>query len=152
MFSSRFARLLSLLNLVAAPLTQAAPDPSCLACDRQMRKTFEAIQAWRRLHNGAFPDRLADLETSGLLPQNSAVCPEVLREQHGASTTISGVSSSADAADPPGTYQYEMSAKVQNWQNDRLYLPANAPHYTRQDVKAVLLRRQFFEQVPILRC
>jgi hypothetical protein len=136
------------MNLIAVPLTMAAPDPSCLACDRQMRKTFEAIQAWRRSHNGAFPERLADLD----LPQNSAVCPEVLREQHGASTTISGVSSSADAADPPGTYQYEMSAKVQKWHLDSLFLPANAPHYTRQDVKAVLLRRPFSEQVAILRC
>jgi hypothetical protein len=117
-----------------------------------MRKAFEAIQAWRRSHNGAFPDRLADLETLGLLPPNSAICPEVLREHHGASATISGVSSSADASDPPGTYQYEMSAKVQKWEDDLLYLPADAPHYTRQDLKSVLLRRPFFEQVAILRC
>src|SRR5688572_12922741 len=151
MVRTRFHRLFLLL-LPALPLLARADQDSCLPCDRQMRKTFEAIQAWRRLHNGAFPPRLADLETSGLLPQKSAICPEVLREQHGASATISGVSSSADAADRPGTYQYEMSARVQKWESDRLYLPPNPPQYTRQDVKSALLRRPFFEQVAILRC
>jgi len=148
MFSARIAWLVSLLNLIAPQLMQAAPDASCLACDRQMRKTFEAIQAWRRLHNGAFPDRLADLQMS----PNSAICPEVLREQRGASASISGISSSADAADPPGTYQYEMSAKVQKWEADRFYLPPDTRHYTRQDLKSELLRRTFFEHVAILRC
>ena len=151
MLSARVAWVVSVLSLVAPFLVQGATDLSCLGCDRQMRKTFEAIQAWRRSHNGAFPDRLADL-TPGFLPPNSAICPEVLREQHGASTMISGISSSADAADPPGTYQYEMSAKVQKWEADRLYLPPDTPHYTRQDVKSELLRRSFFEQVAILRC
>jgi len=149
--SARIAWRVLVLSLVAPLLMQAATDASCLACDRQMRKAFEAIQAWRRLHNGAFPERLADL-TPGFLPPNSAICPEVLREQHGASTTISGISSSGDAGDPPGTYQYEMSAKVQKWEADRLFLPPDTPHYTRQDVKVELLRRGLFEQVAILRC
>jgi hypothetical protein len=117
-----------------------------------MRKTFEAIQAWRRLHHGAFPDWLTDLKTSGLLPPDSAICPEVLREGKGASATISGVSSSADEGDPPGAYQYEMSARVQKWRGDSPYLPTVTPHYTRQDVKAILLGRPFSNQVAILRC
>jgi len=150
--SARFAWVVFLWSVLAPRVTQAVTEPSWLACDRQMRKTFEAIQAWRRSHNGAFPDRLADLERSGLLPPNSAICPEVLREQHGASTSFSGVSSSAEGADPPGTYQYEMSARVQKWAGDVSYLPDDPPHYTRQDLKAELLRRPFFEEVAVLRC
>src|SRR5204863_9213207 len=111
---------LSLFLTVFAMLANAGGYASPLDCDREMRKTFEAIQAWRRMHNGAFPDRLADLKTSDLLPLDSAICPDVLREGKGASATFSGVSSSADAADPSGTYQYEMSARVPKWVGDRL--------------------------------
>ena len=52
----------------------------------------------------------------------------------------------------PGTYEYEMSAKVDSYVNDKLYLPTNAMPYTRQDLKSVLLRRPYYEQIPILRC
>ena len=148
-------RSLSCLLLLATVLpvwAQGDTGASCLACDREMRKTFEAIQAWRRLHDGHFPGRLADLKTAGLLPVDSAICPEVLRERRGASAARSGVSSSADAADPPGAYEYELSGKVRKSQSDRMFLPDDAPPYSRQDVKIALLRRQFFEQVPVLRC
>jgi hypothetical protein len=145
--------LLLVLFVAVLPISaSAAVDRSCLACDRELRKTFEAVQAWRRLHDGRWPGRLADLKIAGLLPVDCAICPEVLRERHGASAAHSGVSSRADAADPPGTYEYELSGKVRKSQGDRMYLPDDAPPYTRQDVKTALLRRQFFEQVPILRC
>jgi hypothetical protein len=152
MVSNRLAWPLSLLITALPILGRADTAPPCLACDREMRKTFEAIQAWRRLHDGRFPGRLADLKTAGLLPVDCAICPDVLRERHGASAARSGVSSSADAADPPGTYEYELSGKVRKSQSDRMFLPDDAPPYTRQDVKTALLRRPFFEQVPILRC
>ena len=151
MVSNRLSWLLLLLTVVPI-LGRADTATSCLACDREMRKTFEAIQAWRRLHDGRFPGRLADLKTAGLLPLDCAICPEVLREQHGASAARSSVSSAADAADPPGTYEYELSGKVLKSESDRMFLPDGAPPYTRQDVKTALLRRPFFEQVPILRC
>jgi len=142
--------MLLILSALALPaLGEVSPT---LACDREMRKTFESIQAWRRSHNGEYPARLADLKLAGLLPRDGAICPEVLRESPGASATHGGVSSRADSADPPGTYEYEMSAKVDQYENDKLYLPLGATPYTRQDLKAVLLRRPFFEQVPILRC
>jgi hypothetical protein len=152
MVSGRFRHLLWLFLTAAHPVAQAQHDSSCQACDREMRKTFEAIQAWRRSHNGSFPDRLVDLKTDRLLPLESAICPDVLRELHGASVAFSGTSSSADAADPPEFYEYEMSAKVPKWEGDLPYLPPNPPHYTRQDLKSILLRRPFFYQVPILRC
>jgi hypothetical protein len=125
---------------------------ACLACDREMRKTFESIQAWRRLHNGQYPPRIADLKQAGLLPPNGGICPEVLRESPGASATHGGISSRTDFGDPPGIYEYEMSAKVDQYDDDKLYLPSDAKPYTRQDLKSALLRRPFFEQVAILRC
>jgi hypothetical protein len=141
------------LAMTAAPLVAGtANEPQFLGCDREMRKTFEAIQAWRRSHNCAYPAYIADLEQAGLLPADAAICPDVLGERQGASPAHKGASSSADSADPPGTYQYEMSAKLQKSRNDKLYLPTGAAPYTLQDVKSVLLRRPFFEQVPILRC
>jgi hypothetical protein len=141
------------LAISAVPLLACAgTESSCLACDRELRKTFEAIQAWRRLHNGTYPAYITDLKLAGFLPAEAAICPDVLGEHQGASAAHRGTSSSADLADPPGTYQYEMSAKVQKSRYDKPYLPAGAAPYTLQDVKSVLLRRPFFEQVPILRC
>ena len=132
------------------PPVRAGDDTNlCLACDRQMRKVFESIQAWRRLHNGQYPPGLADLNFAGLLPSTGDICPEVLRESPGASAAHGGISSRADSADPPGMYEYDLSAKVED---DAFFLPADAKPHTRQDLKTILLRRPFFEQVPILRC
>ncbi|PWU08854.1 MAG: hypothetical protein C5B50_28660 [Verrucomicrobia bacterium] len=135
--------------MAVALLARAEPKSSSLACDRELRKTFEAIQAWRRSHGGVYPDYLVPLKVSGLLPLDGAICPDRLSEQKGASTAYSGFSSTADLADPPGTYQYELSAKRKL---DTFYLPPNSPPYTFHDVKSVLLSRPFFEQVPVLRC
>jgi hypothetical protein len=129
-----------------------AVDTNCLACDREMRKTIEAIQAWRRIHGGRYPDRLVDLKSSGLLPQNGAICPEVRREWIGGDAGHTENSSRGTDCDPPNFYEYELSDCVRRSAIDRVNLPPEAPKYTRRDIKLVLLRRPFFEQVPILRC
>jgi hypothetical protein len=139
--------------IVVLPFSEhAAAENPCLACDRQMRKAFEAIQAWRRQHNGSYPGRLVDLETTGLLPNDGAMCPELLGEHSGSGGTRSENTSSGPKGDPAGMYEYEMSDRVMRRDIDRMFLPSNAPPYTRQDIKSILLRRPFFEQVPILRC
>jgi len=141
-----------LAGLGTASALPSESSPSC-ACDREMRKTLESIQAWRRLHNGQYPGRLVDLKDAGLLPQDGAVCPEVLREGSGADAAHQLSTSRRESGDPYDTYEYEMSSKVlKSKEGDKLYLPADAPPYTRQDLKSALLRRPFFEQIPILRC
>lgn len=140
------------LALLLSAYTSSADQNPCLACDREMRKTFEAVQAWRRANDGRYPGRLADLKSAGLLPYEGAICPEVIREAGGADAAHRDASSRGEAGDPSGTYEYEMSDKVLKSGIEKMYLPADAPAYTRQDFKAELLRRPFFEQVAILRC
>lgn len=151
---NRWAGICCIVLVSALPLVSQAVEEtnSCLACDREMRKTFESIQAWRRLHNGQYPARLTDLTSAGLLPGGGAICPEVLRESPGATAIHGGFTSRTESGDPAGFYEYEMSARVDQYENDKWGLPDNAKPYTRQDLKSVLLRRPFFEQVPILRC
>lgn len=147
-------RPLPLLWLLLLPLVSrgvATNDP-CLACDREMRKTIEAMQAWRRLHNGAYPSRIADLKLAGLMPLDGAVCPKVLAEGAGATTGHDETSSRGVDRDPPGTYEYDMSDVVPKSVDDEMYLPAGTHPYSRRDLKIELLRREFSEQVPILRC
>jgi hypothetical protein len=130
-----FKKVCGLLCLVTTvfPLTlRAGSENATLACDREMRKTFESIQAWRRLHNESYAGRLVDMKTSGLLPNNGAVCPEILRERIGSDPTHTENSSRGPDADPAGTYEYEMSDRVLRSSIDRMYLPAGAPDYTRQ--------------------
>ncbi|HXJ58827.1 MAG TPA: hypothetical protein VNU68_19380 [Verrucomicrobiae bacterium] len=140
------------LLLLAGELAAAEADALCRDCDRQMRKTFEAIQAWRRVHGGRYPARLVDLKTSGLLPADGAICPDVLQERLGADAAHSDTTSRHRLGDPADVYEYEMSATVDLRGQDRLYLPEGAPSYMRQDLKAELLRRKFSEQVAMLRC
>jgi hypothetical protein len=149
---SRGLLLICLVFLSAAACSAENPNDGCLACDREMRRTLEAIQAWRRLHHGVYPPRLVELKSAGLLPFNGAICPDVLREMSGAKAAHAEVSSRGEGGDPPGTYEYEMSSSVIKSDNDAPYLPAGTPEYTRQQFKSVLLRRPFFDQVPILRC
>lgn len=120
-------------------------------CDREMRKTLESIQAWRRQHNGEYPSKLADLRTASLLPANGGICPAALAEAAAADGSHGFVSSVGDGADPAGSYEYELS-NTEKWKQDKAHLPGKFPRYTRQDIKVELLRRPFFEQIPILRC
>jgi hypothetical protein len=138
------------LVILLLPLpVHAGQENPCLACDRQMRKTFEAIQAWRRLHSGNYPGLLVDLENSGLLPKGGAICPELLGERSRSSAKLSEKTSRGPQRDPEEFYEYELTDSVLVF---REYLPADALNYNRQQVKSVLLQRQFFEQVAILRC
>jgi hypothetical protein len=114
-----------------------------------MRKTFEALQCWRRSHGGAYPYRLSDLVLAGLMPRDSGICPSVLRELMRSDPSHHLVTSRGPNGDPTGSYEYELSASVIV---ERKWLPQDAPPYTRQQLKAELLRRPFHEQVPILRC
>jgi hypothetical protein len=147
--SSCRSRLALLAMVVLTLSASAGQEHPSLACDRQMRKTFEAIQAWRRLNNGSYPGRLVDLETKGLLPGGGAICPDLLGEHAGSSARSSEKTSRGPQCDPKEYYEYEMSDCVSLF---RTYLPADAPEYHRQQLKSVLLRRPFFEQVAILRC
>jgi hypothetical protein len=151
----RWPLVLPLLLLL--PLTwpaegsDAARTGDCRDCDREMRKTFEAMQAWRRTHHGRYPLRLADLRRDGFLPPTAAVCPDLLHERLGADGAHSQVSSRRRLGDPDNVYEYELSDLVNRGEDARLFLPPGTD-ITRYDLKAVLLRRPFFEQIPILRC
>lgn len=123
-----------------------------MPCNRELRKTFESLQAWRRTHGGAYPGRLADLKRDGLVPNAGAICPEVHEEAEGAESSHHLATSRIEGGDPSGTYEYELSDKVAKSKFDSRWLPAGGSTYTRLHLKAELLRRSFFEQVPILRC
>ncbi len=153
MAATRFALFLWCFTAAQTVLLGKEPNP-CLACDRQMRKTFEAIQSWRRLYNGSYPARLVDLETAGLLPNQGATCPELLRGSSRSSAKHNEFTSRGPRCDPEGTYmyEYEMSDCVIKSLDDRPWLPDGAPDYSEQKIKSTLLQRAFFEQVPILRC
>lgn len=140
----------SFIALITA--TSNLADTGCLECDLEMRKTLEGIQAWRRAHEGNYPACLADLKAAGYLPIDGAICPEFRKEHAGASSAHQLVTSRGEGRDPLGTYEYEMSTRVLKSREESIYLPEGVKDYTRQELKAVLLRRQFYEQVPILRC
>jgi hypothetical protein len=139
----------ALIELASSP---ASNSVQCLQCDRQMRRTIEAIQAWRRMHEGHYPGRLADLISSDLMQAGGAICPEVQNESAFGDGSHRLASSRLDGGDPAGTYEYEMSDKVLKSRFERRWLPPDSPEYTRQDLKSDLLKRQFSEQVPLLRC
>jgi hypothetical protein len=141
----------SILLLGAASVVAGEVNP-CLDCDRQLRKTFEAIQAWRRLHDGRYPGGLIELQDAGLLPRDGALCPDLLREVTAADVAPGMVTSSAEARDPSGMYEYEMSDKVTLSAGDQTFPSVPPVTYTRQEWKSILLRRPFSEQIPILRC
>lgn len=130
-------------------VAEGVSDGGTLACAREMRKTFEALQAWRRRHGGGYPDRLVDAKLAALLPARGAVCPTVIGEALNADPSHRLLTSRGPGGDPIGTYEYELSAHVGV---RREWLPTNAPPYRRADVKKELLRRAAHEQVPILRC
>lgn len=138
----------------AAATTPPAPAETAhtAACDREMRKTFEAIQAYRRQHGGQYPGHLFHLMAAGLLPDGSGICPNNRHEEAGASAVHGQASSRGLGKDPAGMYEYELSAGPEKFDFDRHHVPAGTPRYTRGDVKSRLLLRPFFEQVPVLRC
>lgn len=137
-----------------AGLSAAEPDrrsAAVLQCDREMRRTFEAVQAWRRANEGAYPPRLLALETRGMVPPGSCVCPAEAAGAGGLGHHHF-VSSRSSTGDPIGAYEYEPTTTLRLSDLDRHLLPKGARSYTRQDIKLELLRRPFSEQIPILRC
>ncbi len=149
MAAGRLIVFWSLVLAVAPSSVHARQGSSSLACDRQMRKTFEAVQAWRRLHNGSYPGRLVDLEKSGLMPQGGATCPELSGELSTSSAKATEPTSRGYQCDPPEVYEYEMSDCAPLIRD---YLPTGSPQYNRQQLKSILLQRPFSNQVAILRC
>ncbi len=130
--------------------TQIVLPPSTdLSCQIALRKTIESLQAYRRLHNGSYPDRISSVKAAGLLKASDAMCPIVTEGSGGNPNTAT---SRGGSGDPPGSFEYELSREVEKWKSDSLYLPENTPTYTRQDLKAELLRRPFWQQIPLLRC
>lgn len=137
---------------VCSMVVAAEEGPTlCLDCDRQMRKVFEAMQAWRRNHEGTYPSSLADLGGAGLLPQGGEVCPSVSAEQKLANPRSDEQTSTGVGADHRAAYEYELSKDAEHIM-PRDFLPKDFPKKSRMDAKAPLLRRPFANQVPILRC
>jgi hypothetical protein len=137
-------------SFCVAPSAFAAESPT-LNCDRELRKVHEALQGWRRANDGVYPEKLADLVTAGLLPRHGAYCPNVRHELSGGDARHELITSRKQGGDVAGVYEYELfpappAGYLWTW------LPTNTPAYTRRDLKLMLLRRPFAEQVPILRC
>jgi hypothetical protein len=120
---------------------------ACLDCDRQTRKVFEALQAWRRMHGGNYPDSLIELAKAGLIKPGSIHCPTAFAELRNASSEHQLSQSRREDHDPPGAYEYELSSVA-----DKVVTAFMGEEIPRRRIKSELLRRPFREQVPILRC
>jgi hypothetical protein len=126
----------------------SAAEAECRGrCVHKMRKLFEAIQAYRRLHGGKYPDKTASLEQLGLLPEDALICPSLL-ESRPLTAAAAGVwRSSGEHYDLESAYQYELAEKP----IESIALPLNTSATWRQ-VKMALIGRAGWEEVPILRC
>jgi hypothetical protein len=127
-------------------------DSGTLECDRALRKSLESLQAWRRIHNGTYPERLAALSARGLMPLQQAFCPSVRLEAAKADARHSMATSRRPGGDPEGVYEYELTPKDRKSVTEELYTAIGTPPYTRRDIKLELLRRTHADQVPLLRC
>ena len=132
------------------PLVNLEATPGTLKCDRAMRKTIEAMQAFRRQHGGEYPDSLSQLVRLGYLQPGDASCPVAGHLNGDENAAL--ISSRRAGGDRTGLYEYEMSTNVLLLDSGRLFLGANPPTYTRRQLKQLLLSRKFAEQVPLLRC
>ena len=136
-------------------LAQSSQEPStrseCLQCDLQLRKLIESLQAWRRSHDGNYPERLVDLYKAGLMPADGAICPKVTQEALASDARHQMATSREPGGDPEGLYEYELSP-VPKSDVEARWLPPGTPSYTRRDLKLELLRRAHADQVPIVRC
>jgi hypothetical protein len=116
-------------------------------CIRQMRRIFEAAQAYRRSHEGAYPERLAQLVASNLIREELAICPRVLQGLPYSARPGGTWSSGREGLDPGSAYQYELSS---------LPIPASAlPNgvvANWRQLKSELAVREGWEDVPVLRC
>jgi len=136
----------------AQPVQPPSTSSPCLQCDRELRKLAESLQAWRRAHDGNYPERLVDLFAAGLMPADGAICPKVRQEAIASDARHQLATSRKPGADPEGLYEYELSPNVNKSDSEASYLPPGTQPYTRRDIKLELLRRPHAEQVPLLRC
>ncbi len=143
--------ILGLLG-VLLPLLSWGGDSDTLPCDREMRKTIEALQAFRRQNEGHYPDSLSELTRHGYLQLRDATCPMNRQGDGSDEERADYISSRRLGGDRSGLYEYEMSDQVSLDKPSHIYLPANPPRFTRAQLKGELLRRAFAEQVPLLRC
>jgi hypothetical protein len=151
MHPKAFALSLLLATAGGSAFAQESPtrtaEPASIDCDRQARKVIEALQAWRRTHHGEYPATLSSLAESGLLEPMELRCPAGLDEPPQASSENTLSDSRGEHLDPPGTYNYELVPKV-----DDYIKPYMGEGISRREIKTELLRRPHAEQVPLLRC
>ena len=144
-----FLRACVWLFLFQCPVSLSADT---LPCDRELRKTLESIQSYRRTHNGQYPGARSELRSLELLPPEGGICPETTTEAQGGSAAHAANTSRGANADPGNMYEYELSARVHRERFNAAYLPVGAPPFTRGEMKMELLRRENHEQIPLLRC
>jgi hypothetical protein len=146
----RIRRILELLGILLLPWLSLGGDFDTLPCDRAMRKTLEAMQAFRRQNQGRYPDSLSDLTRNGYLPLQEAACPLSRHGEASDEDRATSISSRRLGGDRSGRYEYELSDQVILSEGSRMFLPADPPPFTRRQLKGELLRRACFEQVPVL--
>ncbi len=122
-------------------------NPPCAECDRQARKVFEALQAWRRTHEGRYPASLGEMVRGQLVAPMSIFCPLELKEMPSASSAHPLAQSRGEGLDPSHAYNYELSPDLKEMLSDYMGEPIS-----NRAIKEELLRRPFWEQVAILRC
>lgn len=117
-----------------------------------MRKTVEALQAFRRQNQGRYPASLAELIRHGYLQPGDAACPQSFASNSTESDIFLLTTSRRNGGDRTGFFEYELSEQVDLTKEAAMYFEPGDPHYTRGDLKRELLRRACNEQVPLLRC
>ena len=148
-----WTRLIGMLTgILLLPRLSWGGDAETIPCDRAMRKTIEAMQAFRRQNQGRYPDSLSDLTRNGYLPLQEAACPSSRHREASDEDRATSISSRRLGGDRSGRYEYELSDQVVLSEGSRMFLPADPPPFTRRQLKGELLRRAFFEQIPVLRC
>jgi len=124
------------------------PNPSHeRACYRKMRQILEAAQAYRRLHNGTYPERIQQLIDGGLISRELVICPRVLESLPYSGRPGGTWTSGEEGLEASLSYQYELVPK----RIDPEILPLGTSASWRQ-VKLLQAARSGWEDVPILRC
>jgi hypothetical protein len=150
--SAKLAAVVALYALIRSPLPalgegQPAKRDQRQQCIRKMRHLFEAIQAYRRVHNGEYPEKFSALVDTGIISGELALCPCVLESRQSSSRPGGTWSSIGEGFDSNLAYQYEMSAKpIPD------ILLAEGATATWREMKTALLRRPFWEDIPLIRC
>ncbi len=120
--------------LNSAPVDMLQEEAEC-AC--RMRKVSEAIQVYRRTHNGEWPESLSPLKTAGLLRAGEDCCPQLSKGR--AARNPQGLwTNRSEGLDADSMYQYDLASinELPEWRKAKL----------------MILQRLYFEQVPVLRC